>query len=556
LAAALSSCSSHDDVLARVGSQKITVAEFTDVAREGAQRYPFPPDSAKALLLNDLVRRSLMIEVAQHDPTIVDSLVKNYRDYVERSVLVGALAERIAPKDVGVSEAEVRELYEWRKHASHVQLVYAFDEVVARAARTEIDGGADFGAVADKYNPSGMMPPRGDLGFVPAAGLVEPLDQAARETPVGKVVGPMPSPGEGWFLLKVVAREPRPVEPYATEALSLRSTLVQRKQRAVAVNAFKGLRDQYRVAVDHAGLGVFFRRYNAPHILEDSKGNPMAPPPTPDELKAVLGRWDGGYGYKGQFTMKDAMDDLDAGRGGERPNPSMMPAIEQWVTSRIVERVALIEAKRRHLNEEPAIAKKMSEAINNYVLEGMYSTHVTMVAFPTDADMQAAYAHNVASFTELRSVRVQYLTLPDSASAANAFARVQTSPTLRDAILLASPDMQVREETVPYPNNDRLWSMMQGMFRDAQKGAYFGPVHLPEGWRIIQMVDKDEDTPAMSALPPNTQQSLQEEARELARERRFIAYTDSLRQVVPVTIDHERLRRVPWQPVFGGFVPG
>src|SRR4249920_1294375 len=97
--AALSSCSSHDDVLARVGSQKITVAEFTDVAREGAQRYPFPPDSAKTLLLNDLVRRSLMIEVAQHDPTIIDSLVKGYSDYVERSVLVSALAERIAPKD-------------------------------------------------------------------------------------------------------------------------------------------------------------------------------------------------------------------------------------------------------------------------------------------------------------------------------------------------------------------------------------------------------------------------------------------------------------------------
>ena len=57
LALVLSGCGADPSrVLARVGDRTITVDDFVEVARDKQDQYAEPPDSAKALLLGDLVQ--------------------------------------------------------------------------------------------------------------------------------------------------------------------------------------------------------------------------------------------------------------------------------------------------------------------------------------------------------------------------------------------------------------------------------------------------------------------------------------------------------------------
>ena len=64
LSLALAGCSSKNRPIITVGSQKVTVAEFERIARGAQAQYEGRPDSAKAMFVQDLERRALMMELA------------------------------------------------------------------------------------------------------------------------------------------------------------------------------------------------------------------------------------------------------------------------------------------------------------------------------------------------------------------------------------------------------------------------------------------------------------------------------------------------------------
>src|SRR3989442_7236590 len=83
LTAVLAGCSAQPRVLARVGDRTITVSEYRELAAGVADRYLLPPDTAKVLLLDDLVRRELMIVAARGNPAAPDSYVARRRLEIE-----------------------------------------------------------------------------------------------------------------------------------------------------------------------------------------------------------------------------------------------------------------------------------------------------------------------------------------------------------------------------------------------------------------------------------------------------------------------------------------
>jgi peptidyl-prolyl cis-trans isomerase C len=541
----LSGCSTGSNTLARVGDATISVEDFRAAAEAAAGRYPLPPDSAKVRLLEDMVQRTLLAQAAARSRLLIDSVVKKHRAQVEEQALMNALVQQLAPKEVPVSDAEVRALYDSRDTVTHCELIYAMDENLARGALAAVQHGEPFAAVADRFNPPGALPPGGDLGFVAPGTLVEPADRVIRTAPVGSVQGPLRGPGEGWFVVRIVERKRQPQPPFESEATRLRTLLEQRKQRIQAMRAFEGLKAQYRVATDPAGVAALFQHFNAPGQADSLGGEAPPPRPTPEQLKLGLGHWDGGAEFRGEYSMKDAFDDLEAGRG-DPPNRSMMPAIDQWVEGRIIERVALVEARRRHLEAQPDVARRIRDAMDDYFAGSMYRWGVAERTAPTEEDVRASYQRNSGFFAHLASARFQYLTFPDSAMAVGAYARVQGSKSLRDAVLLSSASLQVHDEVVSYPSQDPVWSMLEGTLTHASTGAYFGPLHVPTGWRIVQLVSKDERVPKFEELPQNARQSLFEDAAQKLRNERFTVFIDSLRRAIPVTIDRKRLARVPW----------
>jgi len=92
-------------------------------------------------------------------------------------------------------------------------------EPQATTAMAQLSRGQDFGAVADQYNPPGLLPPAGDLGWIPPGMLMSALDRELRTAPVHKVIGPIALPPQGFFIIRSTAggRVPRPARAPARQ---------------------------------------------------------------------------------------------------------------------------------------------------------------------------------------------------------------------------------------------------------------------------------------------------------------------------------------------------
>jgi len=545
LALATSSCSRDDAVLAQVGDRKITAGEFKDLSHMAADRYMMPPDSAKARLLDDLIQRELLLVAAHSTRAMTDSELAARRKDVEEDALARAFVTQLAPADVGVSDAEVRTFYTQRGMASHVQIVFVPTASAARAANDALKRGEDFGSVATRFDAAGILPPNGDVGFVQPGMLVSPIDQIVRDAPVGSITGPVEAPGQGWFIVHIVAREPREQAPIEVEGPQLRGMLAQRKQRAYTLKRYQELADEYQVSTNPEGIAVLFDKFGVSQQARAMGGEVVAPDLTPEQRAIVLGRWDGGSRYRGTYTLGEAERDIQ-NRVGGNVDGRMLPAFEQWVRGRILQHVAILEARRRHIDEDPAMARRVRETVNNEMLQAVYQKEVVSKAAPTDADIRAEYEKNLEAFSTLRSAKLQYMTLPDSQLAVRAIEHVREAPSLKDAVLLSSAGMRVQEEQVTFPAHDPLWIMLQGTLVHAPAGTYLGPYHTPEGWRIVYVADRNVDVTPYEKLDPAIVDGLRQQAMAPASERRLAALTDSLRRTVPVTVDRKLLQQLSW----------
>ena len=415
-AAALSGCSSDSHVIARVGDHNITVAQYRAMAEQLASRYMAPPDSARNMLMNDMVSRELMLVSAKTNPATPDSYVTRRRKEIEEQALASALLDQMTPRHVGVSEAEVKQLYQWRQHATHCQIVFTTELDAARAARREIDAGADFAAVAHRFDFTGMLPPGGDLGFIEAGALVNPLDRIVRESAVGSIVGPTEAPGQGWFIVKIIAREPRKTGSLADMAPELRGMLEQRKQKIALMQNYADLRSEYRITPVREGIQFLFQRLNALRHPMGTAADSAAAQLTAADRAVVIGRWDRGPGDRGTLTVGEAIAILDSGHGAQL-QPERIDSYDDWVRSTVLQRVAVVEARRRHLDQEPKLAERIRLEIENVVLQAVYQTEVVDRAEPNDMEVQETYERNAAALAQLHSVTLLHLTVPDSALA-------------------------------------------------------------------------------------------------------------------------------------------
>jgi peptidyl-prolyl cis-trans isomerase C len=459
LAALLAGCSSGPAVLAKVGERTITVEDFLDVARRNQGQYAGAPDSAKAALLEDLVKRELLVGEARKRGLIAADEQARMLKQAEEQLALRALVQRLAPRDVPVSDAEVQTLYQRRASESHMLVVFTPDRAAIDQALAEIQRGADFSDVADRFNTTGMTPRRGDLGFQAPGSLLPALDTPMSDGPVGKVLGPIESPGDGWFLVKLLERRKRQQEPFEQVREQLRQGLQQGKQRVLLSRVQNDLLTQYHVRIQPGAGQVLFARYNAPKDTMPVGGARLAVPaaPTPAEARQVLVQFDGADGKPGGYTLGDAVRDLqDPSR--VRPNFSILPMIDQWLKNMVLGRVAVIEAGRRRLGQEPAIARQARAQVDNALLRAAYETLVLTTTTVGEDDIRAAFQRRAAQLVGKDGVPLEYAKLEPGVkqmleAEALELRREQKLKELTDALRLQSKPVIHRERLakIPWP---------------------------------------------------------------------------------------------------------
>jgi parvulin-like peptidyl-prolyl isomerase len=549
LAAPLAGCGTRVPVVARVSTRSITVDDFNAAARANWMQYPGTPDQAKRLLLDDLVRRDLLLMVADARHLERDSSVRRLRASEEDQVLMAALSQQLAPPTIPVSDAEVATFYAWSGIRARLQLIYCTDRLAADAAAAELKGGRPFEAVANQFTPAGLIPPGGNLGEVAAGSLVDPLDGLVREAPVGVIVGPVEAPGEGWFIARVLDRRVVPPNaPLEMQRPQLSDMLRQRKQRLSSTRAFQELREQYRVALEPGGAQTIFAIFNVPDQTAAESKDKFDVPSA--ERARVMARYVDASGAPQTYTLGEALDDLRT-PDTERPAGTVLPAIEEWLQQQVVRRVAILEARRRGIDRDPAVMRTIDERVNNAMLESVYGAAVANDVTASPEDVRAAFERHAAQYQRLIAVRVQHITFNDSASS-NAFVEhgAHHAASLAEAAKMAGISARVIEERVTFPSRDPSWAPLQPNFQTMAPGEWAGPIRTRDGFRVFEVVDKEQTPATFESLSPAVQHALEQEAIALKRDQRLTTVTDSLRRIaIPLEIRQDVLARIPWPPV-------
>jgi PPIC-type PPIASE domain len=549
IAAALAGCGAQDPVVARVATRTITVGDFNAAARMNWMQYPGTADQAKRLLLDDLMRRDLMLMLADARHLERDSSVIRLRQAQEQQVLLSALGEQLAPPAIPVSDAEVATFYAWSGIRARLQLIFCTNRLAADAAAAELHGGRPFEDVANQFTPAGLIPPGGNLGEIAAGSLVDPLDGLVREAPVGEIVGPIEAPGDGWFIARVLSRRvTAPSTRLEAQRPMLSDMLRQRKQRLSSTRAFQDLREQYRIALEPGGAQELFAIFNVSDPEAAASRDKYDVPPAQRAHGMV--RYVDAAGAPRTYTLGEALDDLRV-PDTERPSGTILPAIEEWLQQQVVRRVAVLEAKRRGIDREPGVVRTIDERVNNAMLESVYASAVSNGAEATPEDVRAAFERHSAQYQRLIAVRVQHVTFDDSVSAiALTEHGGHHAASLADAAKSLGISARVIEERVTFPSRDPQWAPLQPELQTMAPGEWAGPVRTTQGWMVFEVVDKEQTPETFESLTPAIQHALEQEAVALKRDQQLSVLTDSLKRgASPYEIRADVLARIPWPPL-------
>jgi hypothetical protein len=176
--------------------------------------------------------------------------------------------------------------------------------------------------------------------------------------------------------------------PLDDQRFAIENMLRQRKQRELGTRFYGDLRRDYEVTLSPGGAQDVFKYYN--RRLQSTAEGTQPEDPTEEELQRVLATYRGADGTEQTYTFAEARADMEDARA-QRPDMTIVPAIERWVESQTVRRAALIEARKRALQDEPDIARSIEREVETFLVDGIFAEEVTSQVQLTEEDLRAAY---------------------------------------------------------------------------------------------------------------------------------------------------------------------
>lgn len=192
-----------DTVVATVSGQDITLGQMI-VMKQSVQDPNMAnlPDQALWDMMLDQLIRQTAVAASGTETALVRAQVELQR----RNALATAAVTDIAEAELSDEElqaaydkmfADAGETKEF--NAAHI-LVETEEE--AKEIKTELDGGADFGEMAEKHSTGPSGPNKGDLGWFAADQMVAPFSEAVAGMEKGAVSDPVKTEF-GWHLIKL-----------------------------------------------------------------------------------------------------------------------------------------------------------------------------------------------------------------------------------------------------------------------------------------------------------------------------------------------------------------
>jgi foldase protein PrsA len=179
-----------------------------------------------------------------------------FKDLVRQGLELQKLTAK-ATKDAGkVTDADVQAAYNKNKkqyqqpESRNLHVVLTKTEADAKKARTELDGGATFAAVAKKYSIDQVTKNAGGkLANVQKGQQEKALETAAFATAATKLAGPVKTE-TGWYVLRVDKITPAKTIPFAQVKSILKQQLEQTKPQEAAQKWEEGVLKKWKAKTE------------------------------------------------------------------------------------------------------------------------------------------------------------------------------------------------------------------------------------------------------------------------------------------------------------------
>ncbi|MDB5382133.1 MAG: peptidylprolyl isomerase [Rhodospirillales bacterium] len=227
-----------DPVVARVDGEPVLLSEVTAMARTLPEELRnAPPQQVYPLIVDQIVTTRAIVAAARRAGLDRDPEVRaRIRRAEEQELAQALIAREIASR---VDEAAVRARYdreiaarpaEEEVHARHILVP---TEAEAREALREVQGGADFAAVASRRSSGPGAREGGDLGFFKRGDLVPAFAEAAFALQPGQVSAAPVQTNFGWHIIRVEERRRAAAPPFEEARDAIRQQMFEGE-----VNAF------------------------------------------------------------------------------------------------------------------------------------------------------------------------------------------------------------------------------------------------------------------------------------------------------------------------------
>lgn len=205
---------SADTVVATVNGTPITLGQMIvmkQAAAQDPQMAALPDPALYDLMLDQLIQQSAVASAGKETAGVRAQL-----DLQRRNVLAAdaiAAITRTEPTDQDIQSAydamfaEAKPTTEYS--AAHI-LVESEDK--AREIKSQLDGGADFGTLAEQNSTGPSGPNKGDLGWFSADQMVKPFADAVSAMEKGQISDPVQSEF-GWHVIRLNDTRMRDVPP-------------------------------------------------------------------------------------------------------------------------------------------------------------------------------------------------------------------------------------------------------------------------------------------------------------------------------------------------------
>jgi peptidyl-prolyl cis-trans isomerase C len=231
-AAPAASTAPADPVIASVNGDPINLSELSEMSRNLPQQLQsLSPDQLYPILLDQLVDQKAMAIAATKDGLLNNPTVR-------RRIEVGTeqvLQEALITKTVGpeISEGAIKAAYA-KEYANqpgveeiHARHILVGSQAQAEAIIKQLDAGADFAKLAQKYSTDPGSVNGGDLGWFKKTDMVPEFSEAAFSLKDGQITQTPVHSQFGWHVIEVLGHRTDPAPTLADVHDKIRNELIQ-----------------------------------------------------------------------------------------------------------------------------------------------------------------------------------------------------------------------------------------------------------------------------------------------------------------------------------------